>query len=169
MDFRDILKAQLAEYFDDLQGYLDGLTDEERRFQPAPEANHIDFTLWHMARVEDTLVNRVIRKNAELWEREGWSERLGLPERGNGFRYTAEQAANLPRYSMDGLMAYYRAVRAETLAFIDTLSESDLDAVMRPDRSDDSVGGVLAHLIVEEAQHVGHVAYLRGMMRGIDK
>ena len=61
MDFRDILKAALSEYMEDLKRALDGLAPEERRFQPAPESNHIDFIVWHIARVEDSIVNRRLR------------------------------------------------------------------------------------------------------------
>jgi uncharacterized damage-inducible protein DinB len=48
----------LAEYLGDLRKALDGLTPEERRYQPTPDAHHIDFAVWHMARVEDDWVHR---------------------------------------------------------------------------------------------------------------
>ncbi len=167
MNFRDVLKAQLSEYMEDLQGALDGLTPEERRFQPTPESHHIDFTVWHMARVEDGLVNRRIRRGEQIWERDGWSRRLGLPERDSGFGFTAEQVSDLPVFSLDELMEYYQSVRGEVLEFVDSLSAEDLDAPLYAG-SDSSVGGVLSHLVVEEAQHVGQVAYIRGMQRGIN-
>ena len=80
MDFKDILKSQMSEYSESLANALEGLTPEERRFQPTPESNHIDFIVWHMARVEDTLLNRAILRQPELWERDGWGERLGIVE-----------------------------------------------------------------------------------------
>ena len=169
MDFKDILKAALAEYMKDLQGALDGLTPDERRFQPSPESNHIDFTVWHMARVEDTLLNRVIRRTEQVWERDGWAERLGLPERDNGFGFSLEQIVNLPQYSLDDLMEYYQSVRLEVLQFIDSLTAEDLDNVPRAHLPEDSVGSILSHLVVEEAQHVGQVAYIRGIQRGLNK
>ena len=60
MDFRDILKSQMTEYSEALESALEGLTPDERRFQPTTESNHVDFIVWHMARVEDTLLNRAI-------------------------------------------------------------------------------------------------------------
>ncbi len=167
MNFKDILKAQLSEYMEDLQDALNELTPEEKRFQPTPESHHIDFTVWHMARVEDGLVNRRIRRGEQIWERDGWSQRLGLPERDSGFGFTAERVADMPAFSFDELMEYYQSVRREVLEFIDTLSVDDLDNPLY-EGSDSTVGGALSHLVVEEAQHVGQVAYLRGMQRGIN-
>ena len=71
MDFRDILKSQMTEYSEALVNVLEGLTPQERRYQPSPESNHIDFIAWHMARVEDTLLNRAILRREEIWVRDG--------------------------------------------------------------------------------------------------
>ena len=101
MNFKDVVKSALTEYMKDLQRALEGLAQEERRFQPAPECNHIDFTVWHMARVEDSIVNRRLCHDRHIWDR-------------------------------------------------------------------DTIGGILSHLIVEEAQHVGQIAYIRGMQRGFE-
>ena len=167
MMFKSIVKAAMTEYMEDLQDALDGLSPEERRFQPTPESHHIDFTVWHMARVEDGLINRRIRHGEQIWERDGWAERLGLPERDSGFGFSAEQVAILPEFSLDELMEYYQSVRREALEFIESLSADDLDKELYAGW-EYTVGGTLSHLVVEEAQHVGQVAYLRGMQRGLD-
>ena len=86
MDFREILKTGLSECSEHLDNALRDLTPEERRFQPTPESNHIDFILWHMARAEDTLLNLAILRRAELWERDRWADRLGIFDEGNGLR-----------------------------------------------------------------------------------
>ena len=168
MDFRDILTSQMSEYMEFLELALDGLTPEERRYQPTPESNHIDFIVWHMARVEDTLFNRAILRRADLWEREGWGERLGIVAEGNGYRFSAEQATDLPDFPLDDLMHYYRSVRTELFEYIDSLSEEDLDALPNPRRPEYPVGETLKHIVVEEAQHVGQIAYIRGIRRGLE-
>lgn len=168
MDFRDIIKMALTEYMDDLTKALEGLSPEERRFQPTPESHHIDYVVWHMARVEDGLVNRRIRRGEQVWERDGWADKLGLPERDNGFGYSAEQVANLPQFGFDGIMDYYKSVRANVFQYIDGLTPEDLDVAPSERTPDDTVGRILSHLIVEEAEHVGQVAYIRGIQRGIN-
>ena len=96
-------------------------------FSRQPESNHIDFIVWHMARVEDTLFNRAILRREDLWEREGWGEKLGIAAEGNGYRFNAEQATDLPDFTLDDLMEYYRSVRGEIVEYIDSLTEDDLD------------------------------------------
>ena len=170
MDFRDVVKLGLAEYMEDLQKALEGLTPEERRFQPGPESHHIDYTVWHMARVEDSWMNRGIRREPQVWNRDGWDEKLGLPERDNGFGYTAEQVANFPKFDLDGLMSYYSAVRTDALKLIDSLNSEDLERVPNPERNPDhTIAKILSHVMIEEAQHVGQIAYLRGLQRGMGK
>ena len=158
----------LEEYLGDLRKALDGLTAEERRFQPTPESHHIDFTVWHMARVEDDWIQRFARGAGTVWQDEGWDARCGLPSRDSGVRYTAEQVAALPEFTIGEMMAYYDSVRRETLAYLDTLSESDLEKCPQPERRPGyTVARMLAHVVVEEAQHTGQVAYIRGMQRGL--
>ncbi len=93
MDFRDIVRLALAEYLDELRKALDGLTPQERRFQPTPSSHHIDFAVWHMARVEDIWVQRFARGADTVWQGEGWDVRLGLPSHESGAGFTAEQVA----------------------------------------------------------------------------
>ena len=170
MDFRDVVKLGLEEYMRDLQKALDGLTAEERRFQPGPESHHIDYTVWHMARVEDGWMNRGIRRGDQVWNRDGWDKKLGLPERDNGFGYTAEQVANFPTFDLGEIMSYYGAVREDTLQLIDSLTDADLEKVPNPERNAEyTIARIFSHVLIEEAQHVGQIAYLRGIQRGMGK
>ena len=169
MDFKEIIGMALNEYMEELRKAVDGLTPEERRFQPSPEAHHIDFAVWHMARVEDEWVQRFAQRTETVWQREGWHNKLGLPEKGSGFGYAAEQVAELPQFDFEGLMAYYDSARRETLRYLDKLSAEDLDSCPHQERRPGyTVGKMFSHVIVEESQHVGQVAYLRGLQRGIN-
>ena len=170
MDFKAIIRMGLDEYFEALRKALEGLTAEERRFQPSPEAHHIDFAVWHMARVEDNWVQRFARRTDTVWERDGLAEKLGLPESDGGSGYTAEQVTNLPRFDIDAVMAYYDSVRAETNRYIEGLTPEDLDVRPDPERRPGyTIGKMFSHVIVEESQHTGQVAYLRGLQRGLNK
>ena len=96
MDFKDVVRMALDEYLGDLRKALDGLTAEEHLFQPAPESHRVDFAVWHMARVEDSWVQRFAHGTDTVWQREGWDTRFGIPARDSGFQYTSEQVAALP-------------------------------------------------------------------------
>ena len=170
MDFNQIIRMAFDEYLDDLRKALDGLTPEERRFQPGPESNHIDFTVWHMARVEDDWVQRFARGAGTVWQLEGWYEKMGLPEKDNGVRYNAQQVADLPTFGFDELMVYYDSVRRVTFTYLDSLTGDDLDICHQPERRPGyTIGKMFSHLIVEESQHLGQVAFLRGLQRGLNK
>ena len=168
MDFKDLIRLGYDEYLNDLKSYLDGLTEEERRFQATPEANHIDFIVWHMARVEDDFIQRFAQQATTVWQRDNWYGNMGLPERESGFGYTTEQVAQFPKFDMDQMLAYYDAVRVETYKFLDSISESDLATTPHPRRPGYSLADMFSHLLVEESQHVGHVAFIRGIQRGLD-
>ena len=169
MDCKESLRIGLDEYLDGLRRALEGLTAAERRYQPNTAANHIDFIVWHMARDEDGEIHAFAQSAGEIWRRDVWYEKLGLPAGDDGFDYTVDQVANLPQFDMADCMAYYDAVRRATLRYLDGLTPADLDRCPQPERRPGySVGRMLSHLIVEGSQHLGQVAYLRGLQRGLE-
>ncbi len=171
MDFKEILKASMSEYLTDVENTLDSLSSEERKYQPTPDSHHINFAVWHMARVEDTLVNKVIKKQEEIWVSNNWQGKLGINGDGNGYGYTQEQLENFPEIDINTLLEYYQAVRTNIFEYIDGLTQADLDRDLGMNRKApfDTVGNLLSHLVIEEAEHAGQVRYLRGMQRGLNK
>ena len=168
MDFREIIRMALDESSEDLARALDGLTREERRYVPAPEANHIDFMVWHVARAEDDWINAIIGQSQTVWARDGWAERLGIPIEGNGYGMMAEQAQAMPEFDAGLMREYADSVRCSTIEYVESATAEDLDTERDAGWRVVKVGGALSHLLVEIAEHVGHVAYIRGMLRGIE-
>ena len=170
MGFRQAIRMALDEYYEDLTTALDGLSAEERRFQPGPESHHIDFAVWHMARVEDIWIQGFARGVEQLWTRDGWSGKLGMPASDSGHRYDADKVRNLPRFELSDIIEYYDSARKETFGFLESVAEEDLDRCPDPDRRPGyTVGRMFGHIVVEQAQHTGQVAYLRGLQRGLDQ
>jgi len=160
----------LNEYWTELHKALDGLTPDERRFQPSVEANHIDFVVWHMARVEDDWIQRFASRTDTIWQRDHWHEKLGLSKTCSGFGYTVEQVTTMPLFDFDTLMTYYKTIRQTTFQYLDDLTQEDINKCPQPKRRPGyTIGRMFSHIIVEESQHVGQVAYLRGLHRGINK
>jgi uncharacterized damage-inducible protein DinB len=155
------------------QGYLskalDGLTQEEAAWSPAAESNSIAFILWHVTRVEDFFVIRVIQRGVELYEAEGWREKLGTPAKDTGFDYTLEQLRAWPVPKLEIIRGYSESVRKKTLALLNSISPERLSELARPDRSPDSVGDILCRITTEIALHMGQIAYIRGIQRGLNK
>ncbi|UCD22531.1 MAG: DinB family protein [Chloroflexota bacterium] len=166
MEAKEIIKASLDEGWRYLTRSLEGLTDEEITWTPAPHSNSIAFILWHVTKAEDFWVNRVVRQGSEIDTAEGWREKLGTPDDG-GTGFSEEQLQAWPTPKLEDLQAYAQAVREKTLAFVDSVTPARLLEIPEPDRPRETVGGILAHLITEIALHVGQIDYLRGVQRGL--
>lgn len=165
MDLKGFIEDVLTQERAGLLELIDGLTPEELAWRPGPEANHIGWMLWHMFRAEDMWMQFFIQKRNEIWERDGWHERFGLPTRDNGFGHTAEQVAGFPALDQQELLAYGRAVREQTLEYLRGLAPEDFEVVPRERRPDTSVRTVFQLLTAEFHQHQGQVAYLKGLQR----
>ena len=169
MEAIELLQRSLEQSQSLLDRTLDGLAQEESTWSPGPECNSIAFILWHMTRAEDFFVLRLIQRETELYEAEGWRERLSTPANESGFEYTTEQLQAWPAPKLEVLREYANAVRAKTLAFVRSASTESLSELVRPDRPPDTVGIILGRISTEIALHVGQIAYLRGIQRGLDK
>ena len=155
------------------QGYLtralDGLTQEEAVWSPGAECNSIAFILWHVIRVEDFFITRVLQRQVELYEAEGWRQKLGTPAKVTGYEYTAEQLQAWPEPSLEALWGDAISVRKKTRAFLKELAPEKLSELARPERPPDTIGAILVRIGTEIALHVGQIAYLRGIQRGLEK
>ena len=170
MDFRDVLELGLEECKTALYQQLEGLSRQELTWQPNPESNPIGFIVWHTARVEDRWLHYFIQGKPQVWERDGWYQKLGLPRTDTGGRYTAEQVSSFPLPDIKQVQAYMDAVRRETLEHLRGMKAADLERIPMPEeRPGYTVARALSHLLVEESEHVGQVWYLRGLQRGLGK
>ena len=146
---------------------LDCLTSDEIIWKPGPGANSIGWILWHMIRVEDMWFQFFIQRQPEIWEKDNWNEKFGLPTRDNGFGHTPEPVNNFPIYDLTEMLAYGSAVRTATLSYLKSMTAEQLDVVPREARPEMSVGRIFRQVIGEIYQHQGHIAYLKGLLRPI--
>jgi uncharacterized damage-inducible protein DinB len=168
--FRTPIKSGLNEYYGKLKQTIDGLTPEELLWQPAPESNHILWTVWHMARVSDRWANSTVLGGDELWTSDGWAAKLGMPEDRYGRGETPDQVRDFPSVDINLVLEYSDAAHASLLGMVDALEQSDMDRDVYAAYRDESlnIGWILGHILAEESQHLGQIAYIRGMQRGWD-
>jgi uncharacterized damage-inducible protein DinB len=84
-----------------------------------------------------------------------------------GFGQTIEEVRAMPEVALTDLMAYFDAVRAVTRQSLDQTTDADLTREYPHPRVGMRPGTwIVGHILVEESQHTGQVALLRGMMRG---
>ena len=98
---------------------------------------------------------------------------MRLPAEGNGYGSSMEQIAEFPDISIAQILAYFDEVHESTLGVIETLTNDDLDKNFPGrhwrDTEGPKVNWVLSHLIIEVSEHIGQVAFIRGMLRGLNQ
>jgi uncharacterized damage-inducible protein DinB len=179
MELLEFATEMFEEYGTRLYGYLDGLTIEELNWRPNDEANSIAFIVWHTARVEDRWFQIFCQDRPAIWTSGRWFEKLGMSEDQPFVGMTSADIASFPNLEMDGLKAFFEAVRAETQKFLAGIGSEDLDTApgRSPFGTPNSTGPfatftiqrMFRQLIQEEIQHLGQVGLLRGLKRGLDK
>ena len=100
---------------------LHGLDAATLRARPLPSMNSIAWLLWHMARVEDAVVNLVIVPGAQVLD-DAWCRQLGIDRRDIGTAMTATGVDDLSgRIDLEALAAYRSAVGRRTREIVRAL------------------------------------------------
>ena len=172
MDVMQLVAETLQEIDRDLESALQGLTTEEIDWRPSEEANSIGFNLWHNLRVEDHWLSNFAMGVPETFQRNGWDRKWGMVGAGTGWGYGKEELASFTTPPVDELLKYGREVRERTLEYMAGLRASQLSErpqATHPWRGEYTIGRMFGHLLCELSQHLGHIRYIRGLRRGINK
>jgi uncharacterized damage-inducible protein DinB len=102
----------------------------------------------------------------QAYTADGFYDRFGVPydPSDHGYGHSSADVAEI-RASAELLKAYHDAVHDRTVAFLRTVSETDLDKVV--DTSWDppvTMGVRLVSVISDDLQHAGQAAYVRGLL-----
>lgn len=165
MKLNEFIEDTFNKEYEFLMDAVGDLTPDELAWRAGPEANPMGWILWHMLRVEDMWFQFFIQRQPEIWERDGWNEKFGLPTRDNGFGHSQKQVDSFPQLDVAELMRYGDSVRGATLAYLKGLGPEDFEVVPREQRPEMSVGAIFRQVIGEIFQHQGHIAYLKGLVR----
>ena len=172
MALKEFIQKSFERHYAGLMRVVDGLTPEELAWRPNVHSNSIGFLVWHYGRALDLWVQTQARGTKQLWETE-WASAFDCPPdpQNLGFGYTTEQleAFVLPETSV--LLGYAEAMRANTIAYLNTLDDEQLEQMTIPHRSGDliTLATMFEMLLFEVNQHGGQAAYLRGMQRGLNQ
>ena len=146
---------------------LEDLSVEELRAQPSGSgSNPIGWLVWHLTRVRDSIISS-IADQPTIWESQAYNSQFELE--GEVPRFTPENVHDFDPKAADVLVGYFNAVAGRTIEVVAAFSPDDLERLIpsgQPDRPPQSVGSRLAVILNDNIQHVGQVAYLRGVIRG---
>jgi uncharacterized damage-inducible protein DinB len=168
MKASEMLLKSLDENSTYVENAIRGLSADELAWSPRPHSNSIAFLMWHLARVEDLWINRLLLVGKEIYESEGWYKKFGTAASDNGFGYDVEKLSAWPVPKPELIGEYVVAVRKKTVSYIEPLTEKQLDEAKEFGWSKGTTGSALSHLISEIGEHSGQIGYIRGIMKGIE-
>ncbi len=157
-----------------LKRAVDGLTDEQVFHQPTGDTNNIAWLAWHMNRWKDWQGNLVTGEE-QVWIRDGWCERFGIPAERTGIGDSTEQVAEF-RPPLELLWGYTEAAHTTFIERVNSLSQEQLEEMVHyipgPRRSSAEVAvdpwGVLGHYEAHGADRVpAGVDHGEGVVRGV--
>jgi uncharacterized damage-inducible protein DinB len=154
-----------AHYIDDA---IKNLSQEELGWQPKPHSNSIAFLMWHLARVEDLWIKRLLTDGQEIYETEGWYKKFKTDVKDNGAFFDEAKLKAWPVPPRKLLKEYADAVRKQALAYLKTVTEKQLDEQRDFGWMKQTTGWALSHLISEIGEHAGQIGYIKGIMKGIE-
>ncbi|MDP6549035.1 MAG: DinB family protein [Dehalococcoidia bacterium] len=150
---------------------LTGMAEATMAGRPNDQSNSISWLLWHMTRVADRFIHTRLMDAPQLWIKDGWHERFGMPADPHdfGMGWSLEQVAAWQSPGKDVLVAYFEAVNSATRDYLRPLSASDLERkIYFPAPPDTiSIGDALGVLVWDNIAHGGQIAYLRGYYQGM--
>jgi uncharacterized damage-inducible protein DinB len=162
----DVLVDAFQRIRDAVYPAVNDLSLEQLTFRPDAGANSISWLVWHLTRIQDDHVAG-LSGEGQTWSAGGWFERFALPldPSDTGYGHGPEDVAKVTADAAL-LLGYFEAVHDNTVAYLHTLSDADLERVI--DRSWDppvTVAIRLMSVIADDLQHVGQAAYVRGVVQ----
>jgi hypothetical protein len=160
----------LSELFDRIpplvREAVEGLDSEQLVTPPAPGANPIGWLIWHLTRIQDHHVAGLLGED-QIWATGDWARHFGLDAdpSNTGYGHSEREVAAVRPETPAVLIDYHEAVAARTSELLQRLVPDDLDRVV-----DDSwdppvtLGVRLVSVAVDDLEHVGQAAYVRGLI-----
>jgi uncharacterized damage-inducible protein DinB len=168
MKVADFIEKSLDENKGYLEQAIEGLSKDELAWRVKPHSNSIIFLMWHLARVEDLWINRILLAGKEIYETGGWFKKFGTPAGDSGFGYDIKKLDAWPVPRLDLVQSYAAEVRRTTLEYLKTLNEKKLDEPKDLGWRKGTVGSALSHLVSEVGEHTGQIGYIHGIIKGIE-
>ncbi len=169
MEWNDLLSDGYGRVLEVLESALEGLTEDDLNWQPRPDCNSIGWLTWHLTRVQDDCVASLTGEE-QLWTKDGWYAKFHGPQdpKDIGFGHSPQQVAEFKSPDTQTLLDYHRAVLERSKRYFRTLSKTDLDRELDEPWYQllPTVGVCLISVLDDNLEHVGQVAYVRGLRQG---
>jgi uncharacterized damage-inducible protein DinB len=167
MKFNDLLADAFGRIQERVHEVLEGLDPDQLSERPGGNGNSIAWLIWHLTRVQDDHIADVAGVE-QRWTSGGWAELFDLPldTHETGYGHTSDQVSAVAVESGSLLAEYFDAVHRQSLEFIGSLTEDELDRIVDT-RWDPHVtlGVRLVSVIDDCLEHAGQAAYVKGLVQ----
>jgi hypothetical protein len=162
MDAPTLLRVGFEEFHAVFRDELSNLDSETMFRQPAADANHIGFLIWHVLRDEDFVVAHTLRDGTERWSSDDWSGRLKI---GTAAQGTAFESTLLPtfRYDPAAIWDYAAQVWEQTRHSLSELDPARLDERQTFSETWTLATALTTGCLAHGWSHLGEIRQLRGL------
>jgi len=170
MKWQQFITGVFERISQELERILAELTVEDLNELPNSDCNSIGWLAWHLTRSQDRM-NQALFEEEQIWMKDKWYTKFNrsADPRDSGFGHSAEDVAAFKFPNNEILIGYHRAVLERSKHYLDSkLTESDLDRELDNPKIPrmPTVSTRFVAVINDNLQHVGQMAYVRGLLRG---
>jgi len=161
MEIKTYILKEMAYVRQYVDAVLEDITDEQFNWQPSGTISPISTITLHLLAAEDYFIQNLIQGEPLNWVVQGWGQKIGVPA-------PPEQGRNWDEFKtvrilVAPVLAYQQALRITTDAYLDNLSEGELERRVVFAGNELSVAELLMRLIYHSACHAGEIAAIKGM------
>ena len=156
----------LERVLDGLEKALANLSQADLNQQPHPDCNSMGWLAWHLTRTQDRAIAELMREE-QIWMKEKWYAKFNrAPDPSDsGFGHKSEDVAAFKSPDVETLLGYHRAVLDRSKRYIGKLTAAELGRKLDHPRFP-TVEARLVAVLSDGLQHLGQIAYLRGLLKG---
>jgi DinB superfamily len=166
MEWQQVIIDSFERVARGLEEALAGLSQSDLDNQPHSDCNSIGWLTWHLTRGQDSMTAWVTGQK-QLWVESGWHAKFNRsPDpRDTGFGAKSEDVAAFKSPNVETLLGYHRAVFNRTKEYLGKLTTTELERKLN-NPVFANVEALLVAVLSDDLQHLGQVAYLRGLLKG---
>jgi hypothetical protein len=170
MKWQQFITGVFERISQELERILNGLTVDDLNKQPNNDCNSIGWLAWHLTRSQDRC-NQALFEEEQIWIKDKWYSKFNraADPRDSGFNHGTEDLTAFKSPDSEILIGYHSAVLKQSKHYIvSQLTESDLDRDLNNPKIPrmPTVSTRLVAVINDNLQHIGQMAYVRGLLKG---
>ena len=166
MEWQQVFIDSFERVVQGLEKALADLSQIDLDERPHPDCNSMGWLTWHLTRAQDAVIADVTGQQ-QLWIKDSWNARFNRAPNPSdtGFGHKSQDVAAFKSPDVGALLGYHRAVFERSKQYLGNLSATELGRKLNHPVFP-TVETRLVAALSDNLQHLGQVAYLRGLLKG---